>query len=107
MTIRHSRKAMAADRPARVPIWSHPFMQGLLNQLANPKSILFWGAVFPQFVDYQSPNLVGQFAILAATGVVADIIVLSAYGAAAARAAVSWRRDRPRCGASACPGPCW
>jgi len=85
MTIRHSRKAMAADKPARIPIWSHPFMQGLLNQLANPKSILFWGAVFPQFVDYQSPNLVGQFAILAATGVVADIIVLSAYGAAAAR----------------------
>ncbi len=85
MTIRHARRALTADQPARIPIWTHAFTQGLLNQLANPKSILFWGALFPQFVDYQADNLVVQFAILAATGVAADIVVLSAYGAAAAR----------------------
>jgi homoserine/homoserine lactone efflux protein len=54
-------------------------------ELANPKSILFWGALFPQFVDYHSGDVVVQFAILAATGIAVDIIILSAYGAAAAR----------------------
>lgn len=85
LTIRHAPRALTASEPARVPIWRHPFAQGLLNQLANPKSILFWGAMFPQFVDYRADNLVVQFAILAITGIVADIIVLSAYAAAAAR----------------------
>jgi homoserine/homoserine lactone efflux protein len=60
-------------------------MQGLLNQLANPKSILFWGALFPQFVDFRADNLLVQFAILAVTGIVADIITLSSYAAIAAR----------------------
>ena len=81
------RRAGAARSPkpsARVPLWQHPFMQGLVNQLANPKSILFWGALFPQFVDYEAGNLVVQFAILAGTAVAADILVLSAYGLAAA-----------------------
>jgi homoserine/homoserine lactone efflux protein len=82
------RKAGAASVPkpaARVPLWQHPFMQGLVNQLANPKSILFWGALFPQFVDYEAGNLVAQFAILAGTAVAADILVLSSYGVVAAR----------------------
>ena len=70
--------------PDRVTVWRHPFTQGLVNQLANPKSILFWGALFPQFVDYRADNLVIQFAILAATGILADIIVLSTYAAVAA-----------------------
>jgi homoserine/homoserine lactone efflux protein len=85
LTIRHAPKAMTASAPRRVPIWRHPFAQGLLNQLANPKSILFWGAMFPQFVDYRADNLVAQFAILAVTGIIADIIVLSTYAAVAAR----------------------
>jgi homoserine/homoserine lactone efflux protein len=84
-TLWHAQGALAPTATARVPIWQHPFMQGLINQLANPKSILFWGALFPQFVDYEAGNLVGQFAILAGTAVIADIIVLSSYGLIAAR----------------------
>ena len=83
-TIRHAHKA-AEPEQEKVPVWRHPFMQGLLNQLANPTSILFWGALFPQFVDFRAVNLLVQFAILAVTGIVADIIVLSAYAAVAAR----------------------
>ena len=83
-TIRNAPKALE-PRQEKVPVWRHPFMQGLLNQLANPKSILFWGALFPQFVDFRADTLVPQFAILAVTGIAADIIVLSAYGAVAAR----------------------
>jgi homoserine/homoserine lactone efflux protein len=84
-TILHARAALTPDQSAKVPLWSHPFAQGLINQLANPKSILFWGALFPQFVDYRAGHLVLQFAILAATGVIADIIVLSSYGLIATR----------------------
>lgn len=83
-TILNARKAMEPET-RKLPVWRHPFTQGLVNQLANPKSILFWGALFPQFVDFRAGNLVVQFAILAATGIVADIIVLSTYGAIAAR----------------------
>lgn len=79
-------KEAANPRPDEKPaLWRHPFNQGLLNQLANPKSILFWGAVFPQFVDYRSESLLPQFVILAVTGIAADSIVLSAYAAVAAR----------------------
>ena len=84
-TIWHAQQAMAPTGSTRVPVWQHPFMQGLVNQLANPKSILFWGALFPQFVDYRAGNLVVQFAILAGTAVAADIVVLSSYGFAAAK----------------------
>jgi homoserine/homoserine lactone efflux protein len=83
-TIHYAPKA-AAPEEEKVPVWRHPFMQGLLNQLANPKSILFWGALFPQFVDFRADNLIVQFAILAVTGIVADIITLSTYAAIAAR----------------------
>lgn len=84
-TIWHARQAIAPAGPARVPIWQHPLMQGLINQLANPKSILFWGALFPQFVDYRAGNLVLQLAVLAGTAVAADIVILSSYGLMAAR----------------------
>ena len=84
-TIRNAKKALDPAKEEKVPAWRHPFTLGLLNQLANPKSVLFWGALFPQFVDFQADNLWVQFAILAVTAVVADIIVLSTYAAAATR----------------------
>ena len=83
--IRHAKAAAQPAGPERVPVWRHPFMQGLLNQLANPKSILFWGALFPQFVNFRADNVAVQFAILAVTAVVVDIMVLSTYAAVAAR----------------------
>ena len=84
-TIRNARRALEPAEEKKVPAWRHPFSQGLVNQLANPKSVLFWGALFPQFVDFQADNLLIQFAILAVTGIVADIITLSTYAAAATR----------------------
>ncbi len=83
-TIRNARRALEPAEE-KVPVWRHPFTQGLLNQLANPKSILFWGALFPQFVGFRADNMLVQFAILAITGIVADTIVLSSYAAVAAR----------------------
>lgn len=86
-TVVRAPRALRPDEDSKVPLWRHPFVQGLANQLANPKSILFWGALFPQFVDFRADQgaIVLRFAILAVTGIVADIVVLSSYGLVAAR----------------------
>src|SRR3546814_13756060 len=84
-TIRNARAAALPQETERVPVWRHPFMQGLLNQLANPKSILFWGAMFPQFVNFRADNVAVQFALLAGTGITVDILVLSTYAGVPAR----------------------
>src|SRR5687768_3049088 len=70
-TIWRASRAADPEPDEKLPLWRHPFTQGLLNQLANPKSILFWGALFPQFVDFRAPDLLLQFAILAVTGILA------------------------------------
>jgi homoserine/homoserine lactone efflux protein len=61
------------------------FRLGLATQLANPKVILFFGALLPQFVDPARPAA-PQFALLGATFIVSDLLVFAAYGALANRA---------------------
>ena len=82
-TIANAAAAESTGPPP--PIWRGSFSQGLVNQLANPKAILFYTALFPQFVDYQSGNLLLQLVILAATDIVIEVPVLLVYSALAAR----------------------
>jgi homoserine/homoserine lactone efflux protein len=63
----------------------HAFRLGLATQLANPKVVLFFGALLPQFVDPARPAA-PQFALFGATFVVSDLLVFAAYGALANRA---------------------
>lgn len=79
-----ARPAEARPGQAR-QLSRHAFVQGLANQLANPKSILFYAAILPQFIDTQGTKLVESLAILAATGVAIEVPVLAAFAAAAAR----------------------
>jgi homoserine/homoserine lactone efflux protein len=67
------------------------FRLGLTTQLANPKIVLFFGALLPQFVDPARPVAL-QFAILGATFCVGDALVFAAYGALAHRAR-NWLRS--------------
>ena len=60
------------------------FRLGLATQLANPKVILFFGALLPQFVDAAHPAA-PQFALLGATFIVSDLLVFAMYGALAQR----------------------
>jgi homoserine/homoserine lactone efflux protein len=69
------------------------FRLGLATQLANPKVILFFGALLPQFVDPARPVAL-QFVILGVTFIVSDAIVFAGYGALAHRARVLLRSPR-------------
>lgn len=55
------------------------FLRGLGVNLTNPKSMVFFGALLPQFIDPAAPQLL-QFAILAVTIVLIDGLVMGAYG---------------------------
>jgi homoserine/homoserine lactone efflux protein len=61
------------------------FVRGFLVSLTNPKGILFFAAILPQFIDITRPQL-PQYAILTATTFAVDVVVMAAYTAAAARA---------------------
>jgi threonine/homoserine/homoserine lactone efflux protein len=62
------------------------YLSGLTLQLANPKTLLFFVAILPQFVD---PRLAvgAQMAWLAAGSVIPEFFILAGYGFAASRAA--------------------
>jgi homoserine/homoserine lactone efflux protein len=78
----------AAPKP-----WTHPIWQGVSNQLANPKAILYYSAILPQFVDYRSASFVGTILLLAATEWLVEVPVLAAYVALAANARrIAFRR---------------
>jgi homoserine/homoserine lactone efflux protein len=61
-----------------------PFTQAVLTQLANPKSVLTFGALMPQFID-PAGDLVLQYALLAAACVISEMPVLAVYGWLAAQ----------------------
>jgi len=60
------------------------FSHGLVAQGANPKALLFFTALLPQFVDPSRPLGI-QIAILAATSMVIEFLVLAGYAVLAAR----------------------
>jgi homoserine/homoserine lactone efflux protein len=56
----------------------HLGAQGAMVSLSNPKSLLFFGALFPQFVDPAASYAV-QMLVLGVTTVAIDFCVLSSY----------------------------
>jgi len=60
------------------------FMRGFWVNATNPKGIIFFAAILPQFIDTARPQL-AQYAIFAATTFAVDLVVMMAYTALAAR----------------------
>jgi homoserine/homoserine lactone efflux protein len=63
---------------------SHPFAQALFTQLGNPKAVLFFGALLPQFLDTRAP-LLPQYAEMWAIIACGETLIVGGYGWLAAR----------------------
>jgi len=89
------RSSVLSVAPADVTVRSRGriFVNGFVLQAANPKALVFFTALLPQFIDPRG-GVVAQVAILAVTSVVIEFLVLLAYGALAGRL-TSWAA-RPR-----------
>jgi homoserine/homoserine lactone efflux protein len=74
--------SLTVARP--VPTGVRMWRQGVLLQLANPKAILFFTALLPQFID-TAHAIAPQVFVLAVTSIVSEFFVLAAYAWLAAR----------------------
>lgn len=71
--------------PARAPrpAGANAYWQGFVTHLSNPKAILFWSALLPQFLD-TGRAVAPQIVFLGLLGIAMDAVVLAGYGLAAA-----------------------
>jgi threonine/homoserine/homoserine lactone efflux protein len=74
--------ALRRTAPTTVTAARGGFIRGVLIALSNPKALLFFAAVLPQFVDPQRPVL-PQFAILASTFAALELVTTTAVTFAA------------------------
>jgi homoserine/homoserine lactone efflux protein len=87
-----STESPAADTASGVRLRGL-FTGGLILQLSNPKAIVFFTALLPQFFDPHRA-IAPQVAMLAVTSIVIEFCVLLAYGAAAGKASALARQPR-------------
>ncbi len=64
------------------------WLRGFITSAANPKAVVFFAALFPQFIDPQRPVL-AQILLLGSTYIVIDGLFLASYGKGA-----SWIAER-------------
>jgi len=88
---RSGQPAPAGGAPPSVTRPRSSFMHGLVTQGANPKAIVFFTALLPQFIDPRAP-VAGQVAILGISSIVIELGVLALYVAACHSARAMVRR---------------
>ena len=74
--------AVSAATGADAGSWQKRCATGFLTDATNPKGIIFMVAVLPQFLSQERP-LALQLAIVAATMVAVDLVVMHSYAASA------------------------
>jgi threonine/homoserine/homoserine lactone efflux protein len=75
------------------PSGGRMFVNGFVLQAANPKALVFFTALLPQFIDPRG-SIASQVLTLGITSMVIEFFVLLAYGAAAGRATTLTARPR-------------
>ncbi len=61
-----------SDQPKKL------FIQGLTIQMSNPKALMYFSALLPQFIDPNAP-IFTQLMLMGATVFIADLLVYSGY----------------------------
>lgn len=89
-----SNTVLRVDDQAAAPARRSFYLQGLMVGASNPKAVLFFAAFFPQFLNPAAP-VAPQFAILAATFVVFEFIVLTLCALGVARLMPLLRSSAP------------
>ena len=86
-----SKSETSEGRATQVATPRALFSQGFVTALANPWAVIFFAALFPQFIDANAPIL-PQLLILGVTYVIIDGAQLLAYGygAEAAKKHLTW-----------------
>ncbi len=93
VTIRGAGLALKPAEEAGARRGTEVIARGFALQAANPKALLFFTALLPQFVDPRQA-IASQMLILAVTSIVIEFIVLGTYGYLAGRIAHLARSDR-------------
>lgn len=101
---RGAAAAVAGADIAAAPAARAVFSKSLLVALSNPKGILFFSALLPQFVVPEAP-LLPQYSTLAALFMAIDAAVMLGYALLGARAA-QWLRGAAAAWLDRCCGAC-
>jgi len=75
---------VASGKTAIIQRSNGVFVRGLLVSVSNPKSILFFTALFPQFIDHQRP-VASQFVLMTITFMLFSLASLTVYATLAGR----------------------
>ena len=70
------------------------FRDGFFVAGLSPKALIFFGTIFPNFMNFQK-NYISQFCILAITYVVLDFLTLMIYGLGARKISL-WLQANPK-----------
>ena len=87
------RSSSLSVNPARPAGLLRVFANGVVLQLANPKALLFFVALLPQFID-PAERIMPQIVILGVTSVALEFLALLAYSMAASRCRVVVARSQ-------------
>ena len=93
VTWRAPAKGFEEDRDDHARSAREVFMRGFFVNITNPKGIIFFAAILPQFIDVARSQM-QQYAILAATTFSVDLVVMMGYTALAARVLRVMREPR-------------
>lgn len=88
MIIKTSPNGLQQDHRGEAPLLRSLWLQGFITSAANPKAVVFFAALFPQFIVPGS-DFLQQLFILSLTYIVIDGCFLTAYGVGASWI-VSW-----------------
>jgi homoserine/homoserine lactone efflux protein len=97
LTFVRAKAAAEAYRPDEAQqakaksLWRSPFLQGVVNQIANPKAMLFMAVFVPQFVT-PGKTTIWDFVAMAGIGFVCDFASMLGYAWLAARGGAMIRK---------------